>query len=233
MPAESRQMRLVVLILAAILASSFALRAETTNLATSPSGKPGAAARLVLAQRTYQAALSKGDGVLLLAAIRLARGVALNPPTGWTKTTTGDAPADQPTGRAAAADPAAPQAIAIVQSLAEEDTTLQDLVYDLDAQLPHGRRSRAVQAMSDLAGGQTDNWRVALSGEVPAEFGVIGDGDSALGMTVTDASGAIVCAVPPGFDPALCRFTPARNGFFSVAVWNQGAVWNSYRMIGS
>ena len=119
------------------------------------------------------------------------------------------------------------------RTLAGEDPSLQDLVYDLDAQLPQHRHTTATQALAELAGGQTDNWRIALAGDVPAELGLIGDGDSALGLTVTDETGNTVCALPPGVLPALCRFTPVRNGFFSVSVENLGAVRNSYQLIGN
>jgi hypothetical protein len=207
--------------------------ADTGNVAIATSGTPGAAARLVLAQATYQAAMRTGDAAMLLVSIRLARTVTLRPPTGWTRETTGEAATDSPGANAAPPDPAAPRTIAILQALAKEDPTLQDLVYDLDAQLPHGRQTTATRATSDLAGGQTDSWRIALSGAVPTELGLIGDGDSSLGLTVTDDTGTVICALPPSNEPRLCRFTPARNGFFSVTVRNAGTAGNSYFLIGS
>ena len=207
--------------------------ADTRNAAVATSGTPGAAARLVLAQATYQAAMRTGDAVLLLASIRLARTVTLRPPTGWTSDTTGEAASDNLGANSAPPDPAAARTIAILQALAGEDPALQDLVYDLDAQLPHGRQTAATRATSDLAGGRTDTWRIALSGAVSTELGLIGDGDSPLGLIVTDDSGMVICALPPRDEPGLCRFTPARNGFFRVAVQNVGNVSNSYFLIGS
>lgn len=237
MIAETRLTRLAARILLSLLAavSSPAGKAlaDVGNVAIATSGTPGAAARLILAQATYQAAMRQGDAALLLASIRLARTVTLRQPTGWTKETTGEALTDEPGKNVAPPDPAAPRTIAILQALAGEDPALQDLVYDLDAQLPHGRQTTATRATSDLAGGQTDIWRIALSGAVPAELGLISDGDSPLGLTVTDDTGSVICALPPGSAPGLCRFTPARNGFFSVTVQNTGTVTNSYHLIGS
>lgn len=207
--------------------------AEAPNLSASPTGGPGAASRLVLAQRAYLQAMTGGDTVLLLAAIRLARSVTPRAPTGWERTTSGEAPADQPQGRASAPDPGGQEAIAIAQGLAGEDPDLQDLVYELDAKLPHGRLETATVANAELGGGQTDSWRMPLFGEVPAEIGLIGDGDTSLGLRVTDEAGTVLCAASPGLDPALCRFTPARNGFFTVEVTNPGEVRNSYRVIGN
>lgn len=226
-------MRFSVPILAVFLVLAGPATADPANVGLAQSGTAGPAGRIVLAQTTYQLAMERGDPVLLLSAIRLARSVIVRPATNWTKTTEGDSPADVVVGRSAAPDPASPQVLAIAQALAGEDYTLQDIVYDLDAQRPHVRLPTAIRATADLAGGQTDSWRIALSGDVPAEIGVIGDGDGALGLTVTDDGGSIVCALPPGVAPALCRFTPARNGFFSVAVSNHGAVLNSYQLIGS
>lgn len=226
-------MRPAVPILAAVLCLSSPALAETANVALARSGTDGAAARIVLAQQSYLAAMDQGDAVLLLAAIRLARSVTVRLPTGWTRTAAEAAPAEQEVGRSAAPDPASPQVLAIAQALAGEDITLQDIAYDLDAQRPQGRLPTAIRAEAALAGGQTDSWRIALSGDVPAELGLIGDGDSALALTVTDESGSIICALSPGLTPALCRFTPARNGFFTVAIRNHGQIQNSYQLVGS
>jgi hypothetical protein len=205
---------------------------DTANLTPAEPVHNGPVARVVLAQRNYEAAIEHGDALLLVGAIRLARSVTLRPATGWTKATSGAADKEQPAGRTAAPDPASPEALNIAQALAGEDPTLQDLVYDIDAQLPLGRHATVTEAQSELAGGQSDVWRIALPGDVPAELGLIGDGDTALSLTVADESGTSVCAVPAQADPALCRFTPARNGFFSVTVANDGSARNSYRLIG-
>lgn len=220
-------------ILTATLLTVLALpaRAEPPNLSANPEGEPGAAAQLVLAQRTYQAALKSGDPVLLVTAIRLAREVVLRPPTGWTRMTEGEPPLPDDED-ALANDPAGPKAIAIAQSLAGEDPALQDLVYDLDAQVPHGRRPVAIIATSTLAGGQTDSWRIVLAGETPAEIGLLGEGVP-IGLHIRDEAGTLVCAYPAATGPVLCRFTPAANGFFTVEVTNAGSDAASYRLVGN
>jgi hypothetical protein len=58
----------------AVLAFSPA-KAQEANLSTLPEAMPGAASQLVLAERVYREATRTGDPVLLLSAIRLARGV--------------------------------------------------------------------------------------------------------------------------------------------------------------
>jgi len=224
-------MRRPILIAALLTSLAFSASAETPNLSQDPMGEPGAAAQLVLAQRTYNIALKSGDPVLLITAIRLAREVALRPPTGWTRSTESDATAAQGE-EIRANDPAGARAIAIAQGLAGDDPALQDLVYDLDAQLPHGRRPVAINATGVLEGGQTDSWRMVLAGETPAEIGLIG-GAAPLGLRIRDEADSLVCALPPATDSLLCRFTPADNGFFTVEVMNPGAASTGYRLVGN
>lgn len=214
-------------------------RAEDANLSANPTGSPGTASRLVIAQRAYLHALKTGEVLPLIAAIRLARSITLRPATSW-ELTPGptdkptDAPADAAEGPPQALpDPASAAALAIAQNLAGEDPDLQDLVYDLDAQLPRGRPETAVTATGRLAPGQTDSWRIALFGEVSAELALIGDGRAALGLTLSDEGGTTLCAVPASPDPALCRLTPARNGFFTLAIRNAGPGPADYRLFGN
>ncbi len=217
---------------AALLITAPAL-AEGPNLSAAPIGTPGTAQRLILAQRSWSQALTTGDVLPMLVAIRLARSVTLRPAPAWSRTTTGNAVPDVPAGRTAAPDPASAAALAIVRNLVGDDPDLQDLAYDLDAQLPRSRTETATEAKADLGPGQTDIWRLPLFGEVAAELAVIGDGDSPLSLTLQDELGNTVCTTPLSADPALCRLTPARNGFFTLSIQNQGTSVNSYRLIGN
>jgi hypothetical protein len=207
--------------------------AETPNLSSRPEGAPGSAAQLVVAQRAFDLAMSEGEVLPLLAAIRLARGVTLRPASGWERVTTGDAAPDAPQGRVASPDPASEAVLEIARNLAGEDLDLQDLVYDLDAQVPGGRTETAVVVTGDLGPGQSDAWTLPLFGEVAAEIALIGDGDGPLFFTLRDEGGALMCTHPASAQPMLCRVTPARNGFFTVTVTNAGKTVNSYRLIGN
>lgn len=223
-------LRLPALVVALL---SWPVLAEAPNLSVRPEGAQGSVAQLVLAQRAYAEALARGEVLPLLAAIRLAHGVSLRPAVGWERAPVADIPADAPQGQPAAPDPGGEGALTIARNLAGEDLDLQDLVYDLDAQLPRAAPHTAVEVRADLAPGQTDSWRLPLFGEVSVELGLIGDGDTALSLTVADAAGIAVCARPPSAAPMLCRLTPARNGFFTVTLRNTGSLVNSYRLIGN
>jgi hypothetical protein len=207
--------------------------ADTANLSENPQGQPGSAAQLVLAQQTYLAAIASGEVLPLLTAIHMARGVTLRPAPGWERTVAGDARADDAPGATEPPDPAGEAALVIARNLAGDDPDLQDLVWDLDAQLPGLRNLTAIEVRADLAPGETDEWRLPLFGEVAAEIGLIGDGDGPLQLTIRDEGGATVCARGASAQPVLCNLTPARNGFFTVGIVNAGATVNSYRLIGN
>lgn len=227
MPESPPMLRPLVLILALGLSPA---EAQEPNLSAAEPGTPGAASQLVLAQRLFQTATGTGDPALLLAAIRLARGVTQRPAVGWERTPgeAGEAPeTDGPP------DPGSAAALATLKGLAVDDPDLQDLVYDLDAQVPKGRLPVATVARSALGRGAAEDWRLPLSGSVAAEIAVIGDGGTALGLTVTDDTGAIICNSPATTEPVLCRFTPARNGFFTVRVQNEGMEANGYILVGN
>jgi hypothetical protein len=207
--------------------------AQEANLAPAAEAAAGAASQLVLAQRVFWLAGETGDPVLLLAAIRLARGVTLRPAPAWERTTTGDAEPPHGLDAGGPPDPGGPAALAVLLGLAIDDPDLQDLAYDLDAQLPQGRLPVATVAKSGLSGGALDEWRLPLSGAVAAEIALLGDGGTPLALTVTDEGGTVVCALPAMTEASLCRVTPARNGFFTVQVKNAGAGWNSYQLVGN
>lgn len=222
--------RCLALFLCPLLGLAPAL-AETPNLSPERTATSVAASQLILAHRSYRLAVETGDPVLLLAAIRLARGVNLRPALAWERAVTGEDP--PPSGQEGPPDPASPEALAMLQGLAVDDPDLLDLAYDIGAQVPHGRLPVASVARSGLDGRAGEDWRLPLSGAVGVELALIGDGQSALGLTITDDTGALICIRPPTPEPGLCGFTPARNGFFTVHVSNAGAVRSGYLLVGN
>jgi hypothetical protein len=225
-------LRRLALVLCPFLPPAPAL-ADVPNLTQDRPATPGAAAHLVLAQRVFRQAQATGDPVLLLTAIRLARSVTTRPAPGWALVGESDPPPLQAPEYGGPPNPGSAESFAILQGLAVDDPDLQDLAYDLTAQVPQARKPVASVAPGGLGAGNQDAWRLPLSGAVPAEIALIGDGGGPLGLTVTDETGAVICAHPPSLDPALCRFTPARNGFFIAQVTNAGIEWNSYQLVGN
>jgi hypothetical protein len=190
----------------------------------------GAAARLVLAQRLYLEALNDGAALPLVAAIRLARSVTLRPATGWERATS-DTEAMAPLLQGP--DPGSEIALTIAQNLAADDPGLQDLVYDLDAQVPQAPNLTAVFVEASLAAGASDSWRLPLFGAVPAELALIGLDGGILSLRVADADDSAACSRSGTAEPQLCRITPERNGFYTVTIRNEGASPAGYRLIGN
>ena len=220
------------LALALTLCLTIALPAQgqEPNLSASQGrDEPGTAAQLVVAQRAYLHALRQGEVLALLAAIQLARSVTLRPASGWERVgeaataVEGAIPASIP-------DPAGEYAITIARNLAGDDPDLQDIVYDLDAQLPRGRLATAVAVEGVLQPGETAVWRYALFGEVAAEVALIGDGQTRLGLSLADEGGVQLCTHAPTSEPVLCRIVPARNGFFTLSVSNPGDTPAAFRL---
>lgn len=222
--------RRLALILALLLSPA---EAQEANLAPTANAGRGAASQLVLAHRVFRVAGRTGDPVLLLTAIRLARGVVLRPAPAWERETKGGSEPPADWAERIPPDPGSPGSLAVLHGLASDDPDLQDLAYDLDAQLPAGRLPVATVARAGLGGDAQDDWRLPLAGSVAAEIALIGDAGTVLGLTVTDDSGATVCALPATVEPTLCRFTPARNGFFTVRVSNEGPGWGGYQLVGN
>ncbi len=191
----------------------------------------GSASQLVLAQRTYAQGLASGDVVLIVAAIRLARAVTLYPAPGWQRM--GEVAPPDASAASKTPDPASETALTIARNLAGDDPDLQDLIWDLDAQLPGGPSKAAIEVRGQLGAGQADDWRVPLFGEVTAEIGLIGAGADPLQLTIQDETGEPVCSRPASAEPVLCRVTPARNGFFIVTVRNTGSRDAGYRLVGN
>jgi hypothetical protein len=156
--------------------------------------------------------------------------VAQRPALGWERTVAQGGEAPETEGPP---DPGSAAALATLKGLAVDDPDLQDLVYDLDAQVPKGRLPVATVAKSALGSGVAEDWRLPLSGSAAAEIAVIGDGGTALGVTVIDDTGATICNSPATTDPVLCRFTPARNAFFTVHIQNEGVEAGGYLLVGN
>jgi hypothetical protein len=206
--------------------------AEVPNLAEPLTGRPGAVSRLVLASQTMDLAVQSGDPLLVIAAIRLARGVALREPTAWEKSTSPEGENRSVAEINPTLDPGSPDAILMARDLAGDDPDLQDLVYDLDAQLPAPARATAFVAVSVLPAAE-ETWRMPINGDFPAEFALIPGTYGTLSLTITDDADNLVCAVTAANGPALCRFTPARNGFFTVRIGNPGSEEVTYRLVGN
>lgn len=107
------------------------------------------------------------------------------------------------------------------------DATLAETL----AEPPSWPTVSAVRWLSHLNAGQADVWEVPFPGNLPAEIAILGDGDTNLDITVSDENGTTLCQEVSRSDTLSCGFTPARDGYFYIAVQNMGPVRNSYHLI--
>ncbi|MGQ0564525.1 MAG: hypothetical protein ACT4OK_05575 [Gemmobacter sp.] len=198
------------------------------NLAPAGTGTRGGVAQMALAQDLYALGMAQADALTVLAAARLASGVALTDVERELETTVGagtDAAdvADGPVDAAAMLDAA--------RRLAGEDEVLAGLVEEAEADGARARTGAASRTLSRLPAGAVDTWKVPFFGNARAELAVLGDGDATLTVRVADENGNTVCDDAGGADRTYCDFIPAWNGYFVVTVRNAGAVRNSYHLL--
>lgn len=193
---------------------------------------PGPVRQLVLARDLYDLGLAQEDAVMLLAAIRLARQAELRAATGWTHEGVGQPAGEAPAASGLPRDPTAPAALALALMMAEGSPALADLAADVEAALNREGFGRGHVSTAEmvLPGGKADRWRIAFNGSLPAEVALLPEGGP-LGLTVTDEGGAVICDEAPSAGRAFCAFTPARNGFFTVAVTSGAGADTRYRLI--
>ncbi|MEX0285829.1 MAG: hypothetical protein AB3N23_14570, partial [Paracoccaceae bacterium] len=89
----------------------------------------------------------------------------------------------------------------------------------------------APRPLSRLRAGRTDVFESPFYGGLLAEVAVLGDGDADLDVLITDANGNTICIDRSYSDKIYCSFTPAWDGYFYVAVVNQGRIRNSYYLL--
>ena len=218
----------------ALLLSALPAAAQGPNLApAAEAAAPGPVRQLALAQEIHDLGLGREDAVLLLAAVRLARGTELRPATGWTHEGAGTPAPAETAAPGLPRDPASPEALTLALMMAEGSPALADVAADVAAALdrPAPGRGHVSAAAMVLPGGKADSWRIAFNGSLPAEIALTGDGSGNLDLTVTDEAGTEICREDGPRDRAFCAFTPARNGFFTVTVANRAGGGNRYRLV--
>ena len=219
---------LVASALAALSAPALAQDRSGLNIEEFATGERGGVAQFNLAQQLYAMGVKNQEALLVVTAARLASGVQMTE-VGHEKETRpggGDAADIEADDAAAPVDAAA--MLAMARDLAGEDENMIGMIEDIEATGARGRIGGASRTLSRLAAGAVDVWKVPFFGESYAELGISGDGDTALGIDVTDESGNAVNCSPPRHDEFYCDFVPKWNGFFYVTVSNKGRVSNSY-----
>lgn len=183
---------------------------------------PGPVAGLLLADELFRKGLADRDPLALIQSARLQGRIALAALEAPEPDASGKALKGAPPAARPLPDPGA--TLDTAAALAAGDDTLLTLIDETRASAP-GPVATVRSAGSALAAGGAESWTLAFFGGAPAEVAVLA-GDRVLSIRVEDDKGQPVCAAVA---PRLyCRFTPLKNGDFTVTVANPGKAPAAY-----
>ncbi len=199
---------------------------------TEPTAEVSAVGKVALAQDLFAYAQEGKNAVAALAAAQIMQGVDAKD-VEREKTTSDNEDMAGVTEEADGAD--APMDAEAMLTAALEyaggDPAVTGLIEDAQAEGSRGRIGGASRTLSRLPAGKIDLFKVPFYGGRFAELAVVGDGDANLDLLVTDENGNTICLDKTYTDKIYCSFTPAWDGYFLVAVANQGRKRNSYYIL--
>jgi hypothetical protein len=199
------------------------------NADETATGQPGGVAQYDMAQGLYAIGLANKDALLTLTAAKLAAGVQMTDVEREGEQKTAEGVTEEPDAADAPADAAA--MLASAREFAAGDETLLGLIEDVESEGARGRIGGASRELSRLPAGAVDLWKIPFYGDSYAEIGISGDGDAPLSVVVTDENGNRVSCPARVYDKFYCDFVPRWNGYFHVAVANNGRKRNSYYLL--
>jgi hypothetical protein len=217
---ESHPMRPL---LALSLLASPAFADGPLNLDRRATALPGAVATYVQAERLYELGQAAKDPLMVLIAARMMRGLSL--------TATARTPDPAPDPAPASAPTLAPLDVATMLATAhslDAGDNYSDLIAATEI-LPTPKALRATAAT--LPPGAAQVWTLAFFGGTYGEIAIIGHANATLDLIVSDDNGNHICLDDGSAATALCGFTPADNGNFTVTVTNPGADPSSYVLL--
>lgn len=204
----------------ALLLMASPLWAETNLDPTAPA-EPGAVALYLQAQSLHGLGHAAKDPLLVLTAAHILRGLSL------TDTARTPDPAPETPATLTALDPATVLDSARSLDAGAMFTDLIDMVARQTGPSPKSLRATA----ATLDQGQTQIWTLTFFGGAYAELAILGDGSGPLDLMVTDATGSLICQDNGSGHSALCGFTPAQNGSFTVTITNPGTTAAAYMLL--
>ena len=191
------------------------------NLDPAAPAQPGAVALYLQAHGLAALGQSAKDPLLVLTAARILRGLSV--------TAANRTPDPAPTDPTAAQTLDAPTLITLATTL-DAGQTYTDLIEAVSRET--GPTPRALRATTTtLAPGATQTWTLSFFGGTYAELAMVGHANGNLDLLVRDDKGITICQDNGNGDTALCGFTPAENGSFTVTVTNPGPTPDGYMLL--
>lgn len=209
-------------------ASALMIPLLAASLANAQETPRGPLRQAVFAHQLFDLGRAQKDPLAMVAAANLAATVTLEPQD-LTGKITGTALPDQPDAAKAPLDATAMQTQA--KAALDPDETLALLLRENNRAANIVPKSTLRAATQTLPAGQSATFTLPFDGALLAEVGMIGDGDSALTLRISDAADALLCATATATDAAACAFTPPASGFYTIEVSNPGPGTNTYILL--
>ncbi|TNF18187.1 MAG: hypothetical protein EP318_19345 [Rhodobacteraceae bacterium] len=198
------------------------------GLCASPAlAQRSAAQTLALSAELYLEGVERHDPLLLLAAAKLRKSVAM---TRVERVPDSDMP---PPDDAEPAEPIGWQEILdAAVAMAPEDEILAGLAEDIRAESARGVKSGQVYSITSIRHGGTDTYPALTyrAGEY-ADVYVEGSGEADLNLFVYDTQGRLVCSDTAISAIAHCGWTPSTEAGFVIVVRNKGRGSSGYSLI--
>ena len=121
-------------------------------------------------------------------------------------------------------------------ALAPDNPALQDAIARLRDPAVRGARSSTfgtgpVSTAKSLKARESWAFQIEARGNEILRIAAIGDGDTDIDLTVTDASGRVVCRDRLGDHYPVCTLSPRHTGPVRIDVVNRGAVWTKVQVL--
>lgn len=121
-------------------------------------------------------------------------------------------------------------------ALAPNNPALQDAIARLRDPALRGARSSSfgtgpVSTTKSLKARENWAFQIEARGNEILRIAAIGDGDTDIDLTVTDASGRVVCRDRLGDHYPVCTLSPRHTGPVRIDIVNRGAVWTKVQVL--
>lgn len=196
--------------------------AQTAPAATAPVADPSVLGALHVSAQLYLIGVEKRDALLVLAAAKLRKEVALD-----FKPAPGAAPSD---GRPAPVT--WEQMLDTARTFAMGDPAIEGLIDDVAAEGLKGVSTGQVYSISSIGIGLSDFYdNLTFTAGEYAEVYVESMDGSDLNIYVYDAEGRLVCSDTDPSPISYCGWRPAEEGEFTIKVENNGYTDAGYSLM--
>lgn len=126
--------------------------------------------------------------------------------------------------------------LAEASALAPDNPALQDAIARLLDPEVRGARSSTfgagpVSTAKSLKARESWAFQIEARGNEVLRVAAIGDGDTNIDLTVTDASGQVICRDRLGDHYPVCTVAPQHSGPMRIDIVNRGEVWTKVQVL--